>query len=98
MDDYRQRYHKVRDAVVESIRAVHPLIPVRIEQTPEGEVRMRPDIVVDVASPVYIEITITYEDAEHGQLQKVTRDKKAKYGFLSEVIVMAFGHSGIYLP
>ncbi|GKT27442.1 hypothetical protein ADUPG1_000042 [Aduncisulcus paluster] len=84
MLDYRHRYHQVRDAIVESIRSVHPLIPVRVEQVPEGEVRLRPDILVD--------------DADLSQLEKVTLHKKTKYASLSNVIVMTFGHAGIYLP
>ncbi|GKT19442.1 hypothetical protein ADUPG1_011506, partial [Aduncisulcus paluster] len=45
-----------------------------------------------------IEVTVTYEDADLSQLEKVTLHKKTKYASLSNVIVMAFGHAGIYLP
>ncbi|GKT15002.1 hypothetical protein ADUPG1_010600 [Aduncisulcus paluster] len=47
---------------------------------------------------IHIEVTVTYEDADLSQLEKVTLHKKTKYASLSNVIVMAFGHAGIYLP
>ncbi|GKT22506.1 hypothetical protein ADUPG1_012139 [Aduncisulcus paluster] len=96
MEDYRSRHHRLRDSIIESIQAIHPSIPVRAEVITDAN--HRPDIFVDVANPVYIEVTVTYEDSGLQQLEKVTREKRMKYAGVDSLIVLAFGHARVYLP